>query len=243
MNADLHGLAGAYALDALDDVERAEFEAHLSSCAACTAEVAEFGEVATALADSSSVAPPTHLKATIMSQLGDVPQDSRAPTTESAAAEESAVAPVVDLAERRRKFSMPALLGAAAAVALIAIGAVVISANRGGSDFDDVLAASDAVVTQLDGEGGTFEVAYSAELDRVALRGENVDDLGPGLRYALWAIADGTPIPAGLFEPDDGSIEDVVELADVAAEAWGITVEPESGSASPTLPIISIGEV
>ena len=41
MNSDdIHALSGAYAVDALDDVERAEFERHLASCAACREEVA-----------------------------------------------------------------------------------------------------------------------------------------------------------------------------------------------------------
>ena len=39
MNADIHGLSGAYAVDALDDVERAEFERHLAQCPECQAEV------------------------------------------------------------------------------------------------------------------------------------------------------------------------------------------------------------
>ncbi len=238
MNADLHSLSAAYALNALDADERSEFEAHLASCTDCERDVADFGRVAASLAQTSTATPPSQLKSAIMSQLDDVRQEP--PTIPS----EPLPAPVVDLAERRRrKLSMPNLLLAAAAVVLIAVGAVVISANRGGANFDDVVAASDAVVTQLEGEGGTFEVAYSAELDRVALRGENVDDLEPGLRYALWAIAGDTPIPAGLFEPDDGTIADVAELADVSAEAWGITIEPDTGSDSPTSPILFLGEV
>ena len=32
---DLHLLSGAYAVDALDDLERARFEAHLRTCADC----------------------------------------------------------------------------------------------------------------------------------------------------------------------------------------------------------------
>ena len=39
MNADLHHLSGAYAVDALDDAERAAFEEHLRGCADCRAEV------------------------------------------------------------------------------------------------------------------------------------------------------------------------------------------------------------
>ncbi len=37
---DVHALSGAYAVDALDDLERAHFERHLADCADCQAEVA-----------------------------------------------------------------------------------------------------------------------------------------------------------------------------------------------------------
>ena len=39
--SDIHALSGAYAVDALDDLERAAFERHLADCADCRAEVAE----------------------------------------------------------------------------------------------------------------------------------------------------------------------------------------------------------
>ena len=237
MTEDLHSLAAAYALDALDADERTEFEAHLSTCIDCTRDVAEFGAVATSLAESSAAAPPPGLKRAIMSQLDDLQQEPPAVRPEPLTAP-------VDLAERRRrKLSMPNLLAVAAAVALIAIGAVVVTANRGSSAYDEVVAASDAVVTQLDGASGTIEVVYSDDLDRVAVRGSGLDDLDPGLRYALWAIADGTPIPAGLFEPGDGDIEYVTELADVSADAWGVTIEPATGSDQPTTEIILYAEV
>ena len=41
MNADLHHLAAAYALDALDDIERHEFERHYPTCDICSGEVEE----------------------------------------------------------------------------------------------------------------------------------------------------------------------------------------------------------
>ena len=40
-SADIHALSGAYAVDAVDDIERAEFERHLATCADCREEVAE----------------------------------------------------------------------------------------------------------------------------------------------------------------------------------------------------------
>lgn len=238
MTEDLHSLAAAYALNALDTDERAEFEAHLSTCTDCARDVAEFGAVATSLAETSAAVPPPQLKAAVMSQLDDLQQEP------PAVRPEPLTAPLVDLAERRRrKLSMPNLLAVAAAVALIAIGAVVISANRGSSAYDEVVGAPDAVVTQLDGASGTIQVVYSDDLDQVAVRGSGLDDLEPGLRYALWAIADGTPIPAGLFEPGDGDIEYVTELADVSADAWGVTIEPATGSDQPTTEIILYAEV
>jgi anti-sigma-K factor RskA len=244
MNTDLHSLAAAYALDALDADERTEFESHLASCATCAAELAEFGDVTAGLAGSDAVTPPAHLRASVLSQLDSVDQELPGSGGVTPAPAEQRDAPVVSLADRRRrKLSLPNLLAAAAVVALIAVGAVLITGNSGGTGYDDVASANDAVITQLAGESGTVDVAYSAELDRVALRGSGFEDLAPGLRYALWAIADGTPIPAGLFEPDDGSIEDVAELEDVTAQAWGITIEPDTGSDVPTTDIIYYAEV
>ena len=44
--ADIHALSGAYAVDAVDDIERAEFERHLATCADCREEVAGFRSTA-----------------------------------------------------------------------------------------------------------------------------------------------------------------------------------------------------
>ena len=242
MTTDIHALAAAYALDALDDAERIEFEAHLATCESCTAEVTEFAEVVGGLADAGSVAAPTSIREGVLARIGDTEQVARGQAP--AEPHERRAAPVVDLTDRRRrKLSVANMLTAAAAAVLLLVGAIVISGQRGGSEYDDVASASDAVVAQLDGDSGSVDVAYSAELGRVALRGQDVDDLDPGLRYALWAIADDTPIPAGLFDTDDGSIDDAVELADVDAEVWGITIEPDTGSDAPTGDILYYAEV
>jgi len=48
--SDVHALAGAYALDALTELERAAFGRHVADCESCTVEVAELSETATRLA-------------------------------------------------------------------------------------------------------------------------------------------------------------------------------------------------
>ena len=37
--SDIHALSGAYAVDALDDLERAQFERHLRDCESCSREL------------------------------------------------------------------------------------------------------------------------------------------------------------------------------------------------------------
>src|SRR5918999_1118607 len=48
--SDIHALSGAYAVDAVDDIERASFERHLAECPSCRAEVASLRETSAALA-------------------------------------------------------------------------------------------------------------------------------------------------------------------------------------------------
>lgn len=65
--------APAYAIGALDGEERAAFEAHLATCAACAAEVRAYREVATVLARDVSgpaAAPSPALRARIMAAVG-----------------------------------------------------------------------------------------------------------------------------------------------------------------------------
>ena len=52
---DLHVLTGSYALDALPDPERAEFERHLQHCPSCDAEVRGLRETAARIAMAQAV--------------------------------------------------------------------------------------------------------------------------------------------------------------------------------------------
>src|SRR5688572_20733372 len=72
--------AAAYALGVLDAAERAAFEAHLTSCAECTAEVRQLRLAAGALAHAvPQVSPPASLRARIMGQVSFAAPPAAAP--------------------------------------------------------------------------------------------------------------------------------------------------------------------
>lgn len=231
MSADLHHLAAAYVLDALDDIERREFEDHYPRCEICSGEVTEFRSVATALAGSTATAAPTGLKSSIMDEIGQTRQ----------------LSPLVGSARGRTMGLSRRVLLAAAAV-LVLLGGVVVATLPGADDgrSNEVVGALDAVVTPLDpltGLEGNLQVIWSDELDQVAVVGSRLEDPGSGLAYALWFVLDDGVAPAALFRPENGSISEVIDIDDLDTTGWGITIEPEEGSPQPTGEIIYAGSI
>lgn len=231
MTQDLHHLAAAYALDALDAEERAAFEAHYPSCEICSTEVADFRETAAVLAADVATPPPADLKASVMAEVARTRQLSPRRTD------------VVQLDQARtRRRGRRALAAAAAAVVLVA-GTVIVT--RSGSDeFGPVLEAADVSFVTLQGEPGSIEAVWSAELDQVLIRATSLADPGDGRTYALWSLRDGEAAPAGLFSPDnDGSVAEVLDVEGLEPDAWGVTIEPDGGSPQPTGEVIFLGDV
>ncbi len=65
----IHDLTAAYALNALDAHEEAEYEAHLKRCADCQAELASFQSAAASLSYAvEATAPSPKLRARILAQ-------------------------------------------------------------------------------------------------------------------------------------------------------------------------------
>lgn len=63
---------------------------------------------------------------------------------------------------------------------------------------------------------------------------QQLPDPGPGKQYQLWALVDGKPVDAGVFNLSDSAI--LQRVKDVQkADLWAVTLEPAGGSVSPTL--------
>ena len=75
-------------------------------------------------------------------------------------------------------------------------------------------------MTPLEGDAGTIQVVWSAQLDQVALLANDLADPGPDRAYALWLLSSGVATPAGLFQPDDGQVRTVLPVANQAPAQW-----------------------
>jgi hypothetical protein len=87
---------------------------------------------------------------------------------------------------------------------------------------------------------------YEPKSGTLLLLASNLAPLQEQKVYELWIIpADGTkPVPAGTFTPDvHGSVSMLMPPVQgaIAAKAFGITIENEGGSATPTMPILLAG--
>ena len=230
---EIHHLGAAYALDALDDRERAAYEAHYSTCEICRIDVGEFRHAAAALASLTTNAPPAGLKDRVMAEVATTRQLSPLPPT------------VARLADRRLSPTLTAVLSLAAAVVLFVAGAMVL--GRDGDDrFGQELAAlmdePDVQMVKLRGDTpGTFTVMWAG--DRAAVIGDDLRSPGDGKAYELWLIDDSGSHAVDMLDPaDEGRIQRVIPV-DGQPAAWGITIEDEQGSEVPTFPVIFQAEV
>ena len=90
------------------------------------------------------------------------------------------------------------------------------------------------------------KVTYVADKGSLLFVASNLDPLDSYKVYELWLIpANGqAPVPAGTFHPDARGNASVVlpQLpAGLVAKAFGITIEDEGGSQTPTMPIVLSG--
>jgi anti-sigma-K factor RskA len=242
MTDDIHKLSGAYATDALDDLERARFETHLATCEDCRAEVSELREAAARLADTTAAPAPASLRGSVLAGISQVrPLPPEVPDTATTAprAEDRH-----DAAVRGRRW-LPLLVAAAVAV-LLGVGALVTQPWAGDDEprltaAEQVLQADDAEEVFLDlGDAGRATVVRSKSQDRAVIVTEDMVPAPDGKVYELWfQMPEDDMVPAGLM-PDGEDQTVMLDGPAAQAKAVGITVEPDGGSEEPTAAPIAI---
>ncbi|WP_407320442.1 anti-sigma factor [Isoptericola halotolerans] len=240
---DAWDLLPAHALDAVDDLERRAVERLLADDTEARRALDEYREVVAAFAVESE--PPAHVRAAVMERISAPVADGGAPAGDDGAA--PAGAEVVDLASRRRRWGVLAV--AAAAVFAVAVPTTVaiqatVEQNRLQEQADTVaemMADPSATLLRSDVTGGGYATVLAAGDDFLFSAGD-LPDVGDESVYQLWLVgAEGGVTSAGLLEPQDGEVEQLV--SDVSGVGLAISVEPEGGSEQPTTdPIVVLAE-
>ncbi|MEV6913666.1 anti-sigma factor [Amycolatopsis sp. NPDC051106] len=236
----MHTLAGAYALDAVSDLERAEFSRHLEQCDSCAQEVAELRATAAQLGVAMAEDPPPEFKERVLAAMHATRQ--LPPRTK----------PVAE--RHRRSVRAPrwaVVVAAAAAVIGLAAGGVfggialtqqqelqsaqtrLDQARQRYEPVAALLSAPDAKTVHGEAPiGGGVTVIVSKSLNRVMVMDTGLPSQPGGKVYEAWLITGGNaPRSAGVIAAsDDGGLV----VADGVGPVDQLAVSLEQAGGSPT---------
>ena len=239
-----------YALGCLEGEEKRSLEKHLEGCASCRRELDQLrGDAALLALSASGPKPPARAQIRLMDAIAKEPKGQRV----------------------RPRPQWWAAFGWAAAALMLVLVAVVWNQNirlksnvaqwaalseRQRLELDrarriaDTLMAHDAkhvdvLPVGLKAPPPQGKAIYSRQNNGLIFVASNLLPLPAQKAYELWIIpAQGAPIPAGVFKPDTHGGAMVITPpipAGVEAKAFAITIEPEQGSTTPTMPIVMVG--
>lgn len=215
---ELFDMVGVYALDAIDDAERAEIELLLTENAGARQELTRYEDALAALVtDEIAIEPPADAWIGIAERVAATPRQ------------------VVALRPRRAG----AWLAAAAAVLVLVLGgtfaAVRIARNP---SLTSQLAAAQrdpaSGTGSLAGPGGEAAVAIRTD-GRGYLDVRSLAALPAGKVYQLWSLDAPTPVSLGVVKAK-GGIATFTAPAD--SHVLGLSVEDAPGATQPTLPTV-----
>lgn len=241
-----HGLAPEwaemYALDAVSEEERSALEDYISDAApevrdAFNRRVRSARETVAQAYATHEEEPPADLFARIAGNLPDAKPSSAAPIVSPAGDELAA-----RRAARRPQAPIGRWLVAAAAAVVVAVGGVTVAQNLQPSSIQEqVLQANDVQREEVAiGDTGTAELAFSESTDAAVVTLDGVPAPPEGKVYQMWRLpADGaSPESLGTMTGEDVAHTELEIEGINAYSGLAITVEPEGGSETPTLPIV-----
>jgi anti-sigma-K factor RskA len=241
--AEIESLLGAYALDAVDDDERVEVEAHLATCPRCRAEVAAHREVAALMANGGDAAP-EGLWDRIAEGLSP-----ELPASAPDAADLLAHLPRPPRLERRHPRVFAGAMALAAAVLLVValLSLQVSNLTRQLHSNTSAVGITAAVDSVLDHQHRTITLTAANRPDNATVVvgsddegywiGSNLAKLPSTETYQLWTIVRGKEVVSlGVLGPDPKSAS-AFRLAPDMGRLM-VTVEPEGGTPGPTTPAV-----
>jgi anti-sigma-K factor RskA len=238
-----------HALGVLEGEERVALERHLEGCAGCRRELEQLrGDMALMALSTAGPTPPRRARQRLLEAVRREPR------------------PVLAPARWGWRVLVPWFAVAALLVGVVGLWLqnsdlqrrIAGLQNQSGQQLAELQRAREVLstLTATDAMRVTLVAAktppqpqgkaiYVRDRSSLIFLASNFQPLPPQKAYELWLIPiSGAPIPAGVFKPDVHGSATVINPplpAGVQAKAFAITVEPESGSSAPTLPVVMFG--
>jgi anti-sigma-K factor RskA len=240
-----------YALGSLEGEAVVALERHLEECAACRQELARLeGDMALLALTTSGPAPPHRARQRLLKAIGREPRSLRT------------------VFMRRRWWTLAPVF-ASLVMAIFAIllwrenarqrdriEALKADAVRNQATFEEakhllaLLTDPSTIRVTLVPAGWKSQpegkALYAPRNGALVFMASNLAPLAPDKTYELWLVPmhGDKPMPAGTFKPDPRGNAMVMMppmSPGVEAKAFAVTIEPEGGSATPTMPMVLAG--
>jgi anti-sigma-K factor RskA len=231
-----------YAINALDndEVERLERELTRAPEAERSRYLREIGRTREALVQMTAVdetPPPPQLRESLLAALPSaLPEVGSAP------------AKVINLAERRRRFSIA--VSAVAAALILVIGGVMVGRVTAPEEKAPVSALEQQTMAILGAgdmqlkkdtlsDGGSVTVATSREANQAVVIAEGLPPTPAGQTYQMWLLGEGhDPTSVGTMGAEP--VRQAVPIADLTgSDRIAVTIEPDGGSPQPTGEVVT----
>ena len=239
-----------YALGALEGEARVSIEKHVQECASCRRELEQLrGDAALLALSSVGAKPPGQARVRLLDAIAKEPRTQK----------------------KQARAPWWGVLGWAATATLAVVVTVIWQQNTQlRKDAADAAGAFEQERAQLEKANAMAAILQSPDAARYDIMpaswktppppsgkaifspdhglifiASNMDPLPPQKAYELWLIPKNgsPPIPAGMFKPDAHGYVTMMHtpMPATEAKAFAITIEPEQGSATPTMPIVMLG--
>ncbi len=255
------GILEAYVMDQLSTAERAEVENAASDHPEIREELEKIELSMEALAFATAVKPPSDVKEKLMAQIQTPPKTKQ---------ETPVIEMKPDGSFGMLRFAAAASVIVALGAAIMAFNywnkwqsaedrlASLIAQNEQFAEnynqvnqqLDDIqnavaimnnTAYKRVVMNGTDNSPQALATVYWNESSAdVYLSIQNLKELSQDQQYQLWAIIDGKPVDAGVFDP--GSSNFLVQMKNIGpnAAAFAVTIEPRGGSETPSLETMQV---
>jgi len=238
-----------YALGTLEPEERSLLEKHLRECAGCRREVEALrGDMALLALSTSGPKPPVRARQRLMDALAREPRQARvarqrpwwALVPAFVAAGMAALAMFFWVQSTKLQRDLASLEKRSAQQRAELQRAREIVATLTATDAMTVTLVAAKTPPQPQGK-----IMYVKDRASLIFLASNMPMPPPQKVYELWLIPmKGAPMAAGMFKPDAHGSAMVINPplpVGMEAKAFAVTIEPEAGSSTPTMPIVMMG--